>query len=82
MLRNGDEITSPSRRIDLGQITATTLAFGYPSPPSPSGWVWTLPDICVINIKHHHLADWPCPAHNKAWSTGTAHYWRYSLEAR
>jgi len=26
-------------------IAATTLAFGYPSPPS--GWVWTLPDICV-----------------------------------
>jgi len=42
-------------------ITATTLAFGYPSPPS--GWVWTLPDICVINIDHHHLAAGPCPAH-------------------
>ena len=39
-----------------------TLAFGYPSPPS--GWVWTLPDICVINIDHHHLAAGPCPAHN------------------
>jgi hypothetical protein len=23
-----------------------------------------LPDICVINIKHHHLAAGPCPAHN------------------
>jgi hypothetical protein len=28
------------------RIAATTLAFGYPSPPS--GWVWTLPDTCVI----------------------------------
>lgn len=27
-------------------IAATTFAFGYPSPLS--GWVWTLPDICVI----------------------------------
>jgi len=27
------------------RIAATTLAFGYPSPPS--GWVWTLLDICV-----------------------------------
>jgi hypothetical protein len=26
-------------------ITAATLAFGYPSPLS--GWVWTLPGICV-----------------------------------
>jgi len=40
------------------------LAIGYPSPPS--GWVWTLPDICVINIKHHHLAAGHCPAHNQA----------------
>ena len=39
------------------------LAIGYPSPPS--GWVWTLSDICVINIKHHHLAAGSCPAHNK-----------------
>jgi len=23
-----------------------------------------LSDICVINIKHHHLAAGPCPAHN------------------
>ena len=27
-------------------IAATDLAFGYPSPPS--GWIWTLPDNCVI----------------------------------
>ena len=33
---------------------------------APSGWVWTLSDICVINIKHHHLAAGPCPAHNHA----------------
>jgi len=25
-----------------------------------------LPDICVINIEHHHLAAGPCPAHNQA----------------
>ena len=49
-------------RLPSGAHRCYTLAFGYPSPPS--GWVWTLPDICVINIDHHHLAAGPCPAHN------------------
>jgi hypothetical protein len=49
-------------RLPSGAHRCYTLAFGYPSPPS--GWVWTLPDICVINIGQHHLAAGPCPAHN------------------
>ena len=32
-------------RLPSGVHYCSTLAFGYPSPPS--GWVWTLPDICV-----------------------------------
>jgi len=32
-------------RLPSGMHCCATLAFGYPSPPS--GWVWTLPDICV-----------------------------------
>ncbi len=33
-------------RLPPGVHCCTTLALGYPSPPS--GWVWTLPDTCVI----------------------------------
>ena len=33
-------------RLPSGVHYCTTLAFGYPSPPS--GWVWTLPDMRVI----------------------------------
>ena len=51
-------------------LPLVALAWRLASPlrfePPPSGWVWTLPDICVINIEHHHLAAGPCPAHNKA----------------
>jgi len=48
-------------QLPSGAHRCYALAFGYPSPPS--GWVWTLPNICVINIKQHHLAAGPCPAH-------------------
>jgi hypothetical protein len=53
------------------------LAIGYPSPPS--GWVWTLLDICVINIKHHHLAAGPCPAHNNRIHADTQSHGDFSL---
>jgi len=33
-------------QLPSGAHCCTTLAFGYPSPPS--GWVWTLPDMRVI----------------------------------
>jgi len=33
-------------RLPSGTHCCYTFAFGYPSPPS--GWVWTLPDVCVI----------------------------------
>jgi hypothetical protein len=33
-------------RLPSGAHCCTTLAFGYPSPPS--GWVWTLTDMRVI----------------------------------
>ncbi len=32
-------------RLPSGMHCCATLAIGYPSPPS--GWVWTLSDICV-----------------------------------
>jgi hypothetical protein len=55
-------------QLPSGAHRCYTLAFDYPSPPS--GWVWTLPDICVINIDHHHLAAGPCPAHNQSLKRG------------
>jgi hypothetical protein len=50
-------------------LPLVALAWRLGSPlrfePPPSGRAWTLPDICVINIKQHHLAAGPSPAHNR-----------------
>ena len=66
-------------RLPSGAPCGNTLAFDYPS--APSAWIWTLQNICVINISASPISTRTSPAHNllinriwqKARQTGYQH---------